>query len=92
MSLFLFYKQDIQQVFNWVAYIVAFILLYDSIYVLKGFSNNLEEMNLDQNILSLTGNHGNKNVMVASLLIKFPFVLWLLVKERHLLRLFHFLY
>jgi O-antigen ligase/tetratricopeptide (TPR) repeat protein len=78
----LFYKQNVQQVFNIVSYIVAFILLYDSIYVLKGFSNNLEEMNLDQNILSLMGNHGNKNVMAASLLIKFPFVLWLLIKEK----------
>jgi O-antigen ligase/tetratricopeptide (TPR) repeat protein len=78
----LFYKQNVQQLFNIVSYIVAFILLYDSIYVLKGFSNNLEEMNLDQNILSLMGNHGNKNVMAASLLIKFPFVLWLLIKEK----------
>ena len=40
----LFYKQDIEKVFNIVAYIVGFILLYDAIYVLKGFSKNLEGM------------------------------------------------
>jgi O-antigen ligase/tetratricopeptide (TPR) repeat protein len=86
----LFYKQDIEKVFNIVAYIVGFILLYDAIYVLKGFSKNLEEMNLDQNILSLMGNHGNKNVMAASLLIKFPFVLWILIKEKTLSKVFAF--
>jgi O-antigen ligase/tetratricopeptide (TPR) repeat protein len=84
------YKQDIEKVFNIVAYIVGFILLYDAIYVLKGFSKNLEEMNLDQNILSLMGNHGNKNVMAASLLIKFPFVLWILIKEKTLSKVFAF--
>ena len=86
----LFYKQDIEKVFNIVAYIVGFILLYDAIYVLKGFSKNLEEMNLDQNILSLMGNHGNKNVMAASLLIKFPFVLLILIKEKTLSKVFAF--
>ena len=86
----LFYKQDVEKVFNIVAYIVGFILLYDAIYVLKGFSKNLEEMALDQNILSLMGNHGNKNVMAASLLIKFPFVLWILIKEKTLSKFFAF--
>ncbi len=86
----LFYKQDIEQVFNVVAYIVGFILLYDAIYILKGFSNNLEEKDLDSNIISLMGNHGNKNVMAASLLIKFPFVLWILIKEKTLSKIIAF--
>ncbi len=86
----LFYKQDVEKVFNVVAYIVGFILLYDAIYVLKGFSNNLEEKDLDSNILSLMGNHGNKNVMAASLLIKFPFVLWILIKEKTLSKIIAF--
>ncbi len=86
----LFYKQDVVKVFNVVSYIIAFILLYDAIYILKGFSNNLEEKTLDQNILSLMGNHGNKNVMAASLLIKFPFVLWILIKEKTLSKILAF--
>jgi O-antigen ligase/tetratricopeptide (TPR) repeat protein len=86
----LFYKQDVEKVFNVVSYIIAFILLYDAIYILKGFSNNLEEKTLDQNILSLMGNHGNKNVMAASLLIKFPFVLWILIKEKTLSKIIAF--
>ena len=86
----LFYKQDVVKVFNVVSYIIAFILLYDAIYILKGFSNNLEEKTLDQNILSLMGNHGNKNVMAASLLIKFPFVLWILIKEKTLSKIIAF--
>jgi O-antigen ligase/tetratricopeptide (TPR) repeat protein len=86
----LFYKQDVDKVFNVVAFIVGFILLYDAIYILKGFSSNLEEKDLDSNILSLMGNHGNKNVMAASLLIKFPFVLWILIKEKTLSKIIAF--
>ena len=81
----LFYKQNIQQVFNVVSYIVAFILLYDSVYVISTFNNNVK-INFDPSIGSITGNHGNKNVMAASLLIKFPFVLWILVNNKILLR------
>ena len=83
----LFYKQDIQQVFNWVAYIVAFILLYDSIYVITTFNNNVK-INFDPSIGSITGNHGNKNVMAASLLIKFPFVIWIIIQSKILVRFF----
>lgn len=81
----LFYKQNIQQVFNVVSYIVAFILLYDSVYVISTFNNNVK-INFDPSIGSITGNHGNKNVMAASLLIKFPFVLWILVNNKIFLR------
>ena len=78
----LYYKQDLKKIFNVIAVIVSFILLYDAIYVISGFSNNMETMGLDQNILSLSGNHGNKNVMAASLLIKFPFVLWVILNNK----------
>lgn len=81
----LFYKQNIQQVFNVLSYVIAFILLYDSIYVITTFNNNVK-VNFDPSIGSITGNHGNKNVMAASLLIKFPFVLWILVNNKILVR------
>lgn len=81
----LFYKQDIKKVFNIVAYIVGFILLYDAIYVISTFNNNVKT-NFDPSIGSITGNHGNKNVMAASLLIKFPFVIWIIVRSKIIVR------
>jgi O-antigen ligase/tetratricopeptide (TPR) repeat protein len=81
----LFYKQDVEKVFNIVAYIVVFILLYDAIYVISTFNNNVRT-NFDPSISSITGNHGNKNVMAASLLIKFPFVIWIIVRSKVLVR------
>lgn len=81
----LFYKQNIQQVFNVLSYVIAFILLYDAIYVITTFNNNVK-VNFDPSIGSITGNHGNKNVMAASLLIKFPFVLWVIVNNKILIR------
>jgi O-antigen ligase/tetratricopeptide (TPR) repeat protein len=81
----LFYKQDIEKVFNIVAYIVGFILLYDAIYVISTFNNNVKT-NFDPSIGSITGNHGNKNVMAASLLIKFPFVIWIIVRSKIIVR------
>jgi O-antigen ligase len=83
----LFYKQNVQQLFNIVSYIVAFILLYDSIYVISTFNNNVK-INFDPSIGSITGNHGNKNVMAASLLIKFPFVIWIIIQSKILVRFF----
>jgi O-antigen ligase len=83
----LFYKKDINYVFNIVSFTIAFLLLWDSFYILKGFSKNIETMDLDANIISLTGNHGNKNVMAASLLIKFPFVLWLIIRQKSFIKI-----
>ena len=85
----LFYKKDIKYIFNIVSLAMAFILLWDSFYILKGFSKNIETMDLDANIVSLSGNHGNKNVMAASLLIKFPFVLWLIIQHKSFLKIFN---
>ena len=78
----LYYKQDMRFVFNAIALIVSLVLLYDAFYVIMGFNNNLETLSLDQNIISLTGNNGNKNVMAASLLIKFPFALSFILNQK----------
>lgn len=78
----LFYKKNYQWIFQIVAYLVTAILIYDAIFVLSNFSKNLDEMNLDQNILSLMGNHGNKNVMAASLVIKIPFCLYVVLNSK----------
>jgi O-antigen ligase/tetratricopeptide (TPR) repeat protein len=78
----LFFKKEQTTLFNVVSILVGVVLLFDSLYVITGFSKNMIEMNLDQNIISLTGKNGNKNVMAASLLIKFPFLLFVIVHNK----------
>jgi O-antigen ligase/Tfp pilus assembly protein PilF len=78
----LFYKKQVASLFNVVAILVAIVLLFDAMYVITGFSKNMVDMNLDQNIVSLTGKNGNKNVMAASLLIKFPFLLFVILHNK----------
>jgi O-antigen ligase/tetratricopeptide (TPR) repeat protein len=78
----LFFKKELTTLFNVVSILVGVVLLFDSLYVITGFSKNMIEMNLDQNIISLTGKNGNKNVMAASLLIKFPFLLFVIVHNK----------
>ena len=78
----LFYKKQVAGLFNVVAVFVAIVLLFDALYVITTFSKNMVDMNLDQNIVSLTGKNGNKNVMAASLLIKFPFLLFVILHNK----------
>jgi O-antigen ligase len=78
----LFYKKQVASLFNVVAILVGVVLFFDAMYVITGFSKNMVDMNLDQNIGSLTGKNGNKNVMAASLLIKFPFLLFVILHNK----------
>jgi O-antigen ligase len=78
----LFYKRNYEWIFQTIAYIITAILIYDCLFVLSNFSKNLDTMDLDQNILALMGNHGNKNVMAASLVIKIPFCLYVALKNK----------
>lgn len=78
----LYYKKPLPALFNLVSIFVAVVLLFDALYVISGFSKNMVDMNLDQNIVSLTGKNGNKNVMAASLLIKFPFLLFVMLHNK----------
>ena len=78
----LFYKKELITLFNVVSILVGVVLFFDALYVITGFSKNMVDMNLDQNIVSLTGKNGNKNVMAASLLIKFPFLLFVIVHNK----------
>jgi O-antigen ligase/tetratricopeptide (TPR) repeat protein len=87
----LFFKKELTTLFNVVSILVGVVLLFDSLYVITGFSKNMIEMNLDQNILSLTGKNGNKNVMAASLLIKFPFLLFVIVHNKLIVKIAGFI-
>ncbi len=50
----LFYKKQATDLFNVVSILVAIVLLFDAMYVITGFSKNMVDMNLDQNIIRLT--------------------------------------
>ena len=78
----LFYRKELSTLFNVVSILVGVVLFFDALYVISGFSKNMVDMNLDQNIVSLTGKNGNKNVMAASLLIKFPFLLFVILHNK----------
>jgi len=82
----LLYKKDIKSYYLPISILISLVLFYDSITVISSFTKNTKTMLLDQNILSLMGKNGNKNVMAASLLIKFPFVLFVILRSRFLVR------
>lgn len=78
----LMYKKDIQSLFKTLALFVSLVLFVDAIKVVIGFAQKVGDMPLDNLVLSLMGNNGNKNVMAASLLIKFPFALYYILKSK----------
>lgn len=80
----LYYNQDRTFLFTGIAYCITAYLFFDSIYVLKTFSANLRTMDLDAAILGLNKYHGNKNVTAASLLILFPFAMYVIISAKWL--------
>ena len=78
----LLYKKELSIVFKQLALLVTLVLLYDAFAVISGFSTKVGEMSLDSLVISLMGNNGNKNVMAASLLIKFPFAIYYILNSK----------
>ncbi len=78
----LLYKKETKSVFLQLSLLISLVLLFDAFTVIKGFSEKVGEMSLDSLVLSLMGNNGNKNVMAASLLIKFPFAVHYIVNSK----------
>ncbi len=78
----LLYKEDVQTLFKTIALFISIVLFVDAIKVVIGFAQKVGDMPLDNLVLSLMGNNGNKNVMAASLLIKFPFALYYILKSK----------
>jgi O-antigen ligase len=75
-----FYKQEnsIVQVFK----ILTVILFIESATVLISFYKQATDLKLDELILNLYGNNGNKNIMAASIAIKIPFCLYFLYTQK----------
>jgi O-antigen ligase len=65
-----------KEVVKKVLTLLLLILLFESLQVLLNFISNSENYDLDNLILSLYGNHGNKNILSASIAIKIPFALY----------------
>jgi O-antigen ligase/tetratricopeptide (TPR) repeat protein len=80
----LYYNQDRAVLFTGIAYGITAFLFFDAIYVIKGFSANLRTMDLDAAILGLNKYHGNKNVTAATLLILFPFAMYVIMSAKWL--------
>jgi O-antigen ligase len=70
------------------AIIVA--LTYESVWVLFNFYQRAGDFKLDGLVLSLYGNHGNKNIIAASIAIKIPFCLFFIYTKRNLIYRFLF--
>jgi O-antigen ligase len=62
--------------FRLLAQVLSVVLLVQSIGVLSQFYKGYGEVDLNQLILGLKGNAGNKNILAASLVIKLPFAFY----------------
>ncbi|MCX6212750.1 MAG: O-antigen ligase family protein [Bacteroidetes bacterium] len=84
----LLYKKDIDTYYLPIAFLITFILFYDGLYVMNEFKQVADTEGAIFNPSAVTGNNGNKNVMAASLIIKFPFCLYLILNTKILGKLF----
>lgn len=74
-TLFLFQVKDKIHI---IAKIIALYLVYQSIDILVQFWGNKTIENLDDIILSVVAGYGNKNITSVGLLIKVPFLIFLI--------------
>ena len=78
----LLYKKDIQSYYLPIAFLITVVLFYDGLYVVNAFKGVANTEGAIFNPSAVTGNNGNKNVMAASLIIKFPFCLYLILNTK----------
>ncbi len=64
-----------------LAYAFLVVGAYESLVVLNQFFTSFNNQELDALILSLTGNAGNKNITASSIVIKLPFILYVLNRK-----------
>ena len=84
----LLYKKDIKNYYLPVALLITIVLFFDAFYVMRTFKEAIDSDMANFNPASITGNNGNKNVMAASLIIKFPFCLYLILNTKILGKIF----
>ena len=69
--------KDKRSLFLTLAYAFLVVVAYESLQVISKFLNSFSNENLDELILTLSGNAGNKNIIAASIVIKLPFLLYI---------------
>ena len=84
----LLYKKDIKNYYLPVALLITIVLFFDAFYVINTFKQAINSELGSFSPSSVTGNNGNKNVMAASLIIKFPFCLYLILNTKILGKIF----
>jgi O-antigen ligase len=84
----LLYKKDIQSYYLPIAFLITIVLFYDGLYVMNAFKQVADVEGASFSPGAVTGNNGNKNVMAASLIIKFPFCLYLILNTKLLGKIF----
>ncbi len=84
----LFYKKDIKNYYLPVALLITVVLFFDAFYVMNAFKQAIDSELGSFSPSSVTGNNGNKNVMAASLIIKFPFCLYFILNTKILGKIF----
>lgn len=77
--------------FGILSQVLSVLLLIESILAMRVFFEGLESTGLDQLILTLRSNTGNKNIFAASLVVKIPFVLYCIYTSRLWGKAFHVL-
>jgi O-antigen ligase len=84
----LLYKKDIKNYYLPLAILITIVLFFDAFYVMRTFKEAIDSELASFNPNNATGNNGNKNVMAASLIIKFPFCLYLILNTKILGKIF----
>lgn len=77
-----------KEVINALAYILAGILLLQSLQSLSFLLYQMGSMNFNEIVLGMRGNAGNKNIYAASLMIKIPFALYGIIQLPGIRKLF----
>jgi hypothetical protein len=84
----LLYKKDIKSYYLPIAFLITVVLFYDGLYVMNAFKQVADVEGASFSPSAVTGNNGNKNVMAASLIIKFPFCLYMILNTKLLGKIF----
>jgi O-antigen ligase len=75
-------------IINLLAYLLAGILLLQSLQSLSFLLSQMGSMSFNEIVLGLRGNAGNKNIYAASLMIKIPFALYGIIQLPGIRKLF----
>lgn len=88
VNLALLFNGRLQQ-FRFLSKVLSLLLLITSLQVLFAFFKGYGETELNDLILGLKGNAGNKNILAASLVIKIPFTFYSLYAANNRMRFFY---